>query len=243
MDKAHVQETLKIVRENSTKRNFKQSIDIIINLKDIDLKKQDNRVDTFAQFHFEKGKKVKICGLVGPELLEQAKSNFDTTISVADFSKYTDKKVLKKMAKEHAFFVAQANIMPKVAATFGRDLGPRGKMPNPKAGCVVPPNANLQPLVAKLQKTVRIKIESNPLFQTIVGTEEMEDDQIVDNILTIYTALTHALPNDVHNIKEVLLKFTMGKAYKVGGELKEEDTENKEEKAKKPAKEKKEKPN
>lgn len=222
MDKSKLQKAIKLVRENSNKRNFKQSIDLIINLKSIDLKKQDNRVDTYAQLHFEHGKKAKICGLVGPELLESAKSNFDTVISVADFSKHTDKKALKKLAKEHDFFVAQANVMPQVATSFGRSLGPRGKMPNPKAGCVVPPNANLQPLVEKLNKTIRIKIETNPIFQTGVGSEDMEDSHIIDNIMTIHTALAHALPSDVHNIRNVFIKLTMGKAIKVGEDAKEE---------------------
>ena len=228
MEKEKIQKTLKIIRDNSTKRNFKQTIDLIINLMGLDLKKQDNRVDTFAQLHYPRGKKIKICGLVGPELLESAKSNFDTVISVDDFSKYADKKKLKKLAKEHTFFVAQANIMPKVATTFGRSLGPLGKMPNPKAGCVVPPNANLQPLVEKLQKTVKIKIETNPLFQTYVGQEDTPDNELIDNILAIYNTLMHSLPGEVHNIKNVYLKLTMGKAYGVVEKLKEEPTEKKE---------------
>lgn len=240
MDKAQLEKTLKFVKDNSSKRNFNQSIDLIINLKDIDLKKQDNRVDIFAQLHFERGKKVKLCGLVGPELLEQAKATFDTVISVDDFSDYTDKKKIKKLAIEHVFFVAQANIMPKVATAFGRVLGPRGKMPNPKVGCVVPPNANLQPLAEKLQKTVKIKVETNLIFQTFVGKEDMQDNEIIDNILTIYNALIHALPNDKHNIKNAYLKLTMGKAYKIGAEeetaqqvkKKPEETEAKKEVAK-----------
>ena len=230
MDKAQLQKTIKIVRDNSTKRNFKQTIDLIINLKDIDLKKQDNRVDVFSQLHFERGKKIKICGLVGPELIDSAKENFDTAILVSDFSKYTDKKVIKKLAKSHDYFVAQANIMPQVATSFGRALGPRGKMPNPKAGCVVPPNANLQAVNQKLQKTVRIKIETNPLYQTYIGMEDTDEAQVIDNALTIYNALVHGLPNDIHNIKESFLKFTMGKPFKIGADKPSEEVQKKVEK-------------
>jgi large subunit ribosomal protein L1 len=53
-------------------------------------------------------------------------------------------------------------------------------MPNPKAGCVVPPNANLAPLVEKLKKTVRIKLDASPIYQTFVGTEDLEDEKIAD---------------------------------------------------------------
>jgi large subunit ribosomal protein L1 len=224
MEKAQVQKTLKIVKDNSSKRNFKQSIDLIINLKDIDLKKQDNRVDVFAQLHFNKGSNIKVCGFVGPELIDQAKENFDTAVSVDEFSKYKDKKLLKKLAKEHSYFVAQANIMPQVATAFGRVLGPLGKMPSPKAGCVVPPNANLKALKEKLQKTVRIKVDTNPLFQAKVGTEEMDEEQVIDNILTLYNSLVHALTNDVHNIKESYLKLTMGKAFKMGEDFQAEES-------------------
>ena len=49
MEKETIKKTLKIIKENSNKRNFKQSFDLVFNLKDIDLKKQDNKVDVFAQ--------------------------------------------------------------------------------------------------------------------------------------------------------------------------------------------------
>lgn len=227
MEKKQVQEALKVIKDNSTKRNFKQTIDLIINLKGLDLKKQDNKVDVYAQLHFDRGKRAKICGLVGPELLESAKNTFDTVITVDDFSKYQNKRAMKKLSKEHSFFVAQANVMPKVATTFGRVLGPHGKMPNPKAGCVVPPNANLAPLAEKLQKTVRIRIDTSPVFQTYVGVEDMEDDKIVDNVLTIYNTLLHSLPNEDHNIKSIYLKLTMGKAYRIGEQSQQPEKDEK----------------
>jgi len=214
MDKTQAQTALKQVLENSSKRNFKQTIDLIINLKGLDLKKQENKIDTYAQLHFPRGKKVKICGLVGPELQDSAKSNFDAIVNVDEFPKYNKNKI-KLLAKNCSFFVAQATIMPKVATTFGKILGPRGKMPNPKAGCVVPPNANLQPLAEKLQKTLRIKIDSQPLFQTYVGMQDSPQDQVIDNIMTIYNAVIHALPNEHHNIKDVYLKLTMGVSIKI----------------------------
>jgi len=235
MDKNQVTQTLKKVKENSKKRNFTQSYDLIINLRDIDIKKAEQAVNFFTTLHYSKGKKAKICALVGPELLPQAKEICDLAISVDDFSKYQDKKEAKRLAMQYDFFIAQATIMPKVATAFGRVFGPKGKMPNPKVGCVVPPNANLKPLYEKLQKTARLQTKNDAIIQTMVGNEGMKDEEITDNIMTVYDALIHHLPSGKNNVKNALLKLTMGKAFQIG---KEEAVEEKKEKPKEKPKEK-----
>ncbi|MBW2974411.1 50S ribosomal protein L1 [Candidatus Woesearchaeota archaeon] len=226
MDKTQVIETLKKAREGSQKRNFTQSIDLIINLRDIDLKKTEQSVNIFHTMHYPKGKKVKICALVGPELLPQAKEVCDMAVSVDDFSKY-QKKEAKKLATGYDFFIAQATIMPKVAQTFGKAFGPKGKMPNPKAGCVVPPNANLKPLYERLQKTVKLQTKNDPIIQAMVGNEKMKDEEVADNVMTTYDAVIHHLPSGKNNIKNVMIKLTMGKAFQVG---KEKETQGEKEK-------------
>jgi large subunit ribosomal protein L1 len=216
MNKENILKVIKELREKSQKRNFKQTFDIIITLSHLNLKKPENQLDVFQQLHFARGKPVKTCALVGAELFEQAKKICDMAIHSDDFEKYgKDKKATKKLASEYEYFIAQATIMPKVAAAFGRVLGPRGKMPNPKAGCVVPPNANLKPLVEKLQKTVRLSAKTSLMVQAYVGVEDMKDEELADNILNIYDAVIHNLPAGLNNLKKVLLKLTMGKPVQV----------------------------
>ena len=102
------------VRETSQKRNFSQTFDLIINLKDLNLKKVEEQVESFANLHYNKGRKVKVCALVGPELATNAKENCDFIISQEEFDKYAkDKKLTKNLVKDYEFFVAQASIMPK----------------------------------------------------------------------------------------------------------------------------------
>ena len=240
MEKDQVSKTLKTIKDNSPKRNFKQTIDLIINLKDFDMKKV--QVNQFVTLHFTRGKKVKVCALVGPELISQAKEVCDGAISVDDFEDYKEKAKVKKLAKSYDYFVAQANIMPKIATAFGRVFGPKGKMPNPKAGCVVPPNSNLKPLYEKLQKTVRVQVKNHPLIQCAVGKEDSKDEEAIDNILVIYDSLIHTLPNGMHNIKDMYLKLTMGEAFKIGEESKKKSEEKKEEPKPKKAEAKKEEP-
>lgn len=219
MDTQTLQKTLHYVRENSPKRKFTQSVDLIVTLRDLDLKKPDNQVDFFMNLHQSNGKKIRICGLVGPELKEASQKVFDTTVDIDEFEVYAkDKSKIKKLAQSHDFFVAQANLMAKVAQTFGRILGPKNKMPNPKAGCVVPGNANLEQVKEKLQTMVRVQAKTSPHVQILVGKEDMKDDILIDNIQTIFNQLVHHLPAENNNVNNVFLKATMGPAVKVGAE-------------------------
>lgn len=239
MDKNNLVKTLKFLKEKAKSRNFKQSIDVIFNFKDLDLKKADNQVDFFVNLHYGRGKKVKVCAFIGPELAAEAKNVCDEAVLVDDFVKYQkDKKLVKKLANECDVFIAQANIMGQVAGAFGRVLGPKGKMPNPKAGCVVPPNANLKPLSDKLKKTVRLRTINDPVIRCLVGKEDMKDEDVLDNVMAIHDQVVHHLPGGKHNVKNICLKLSMGPVVKVGEKTEEETKKGKKAKPKPKAEEK-----
>ena len=219
MDKEQIQAALAKAKDISEKRNFKQSFDLIINLRGLDPKKPEHQIDAFVTLPHSRGKKVKVCALVGAELESQAKGIVDSVILSDNFEKYKDKKEIRKIANSFDFFIAQANMMPKVATSFGRIFGPRGKMPNPKSGCIVAPNANLSPLYEKLQHTIRIINKGSPLVQCPIGTEDMSDNDVAENALIVYNSLLQLLPNEKHNIKDVYVKLTMGKPVRIGEKI------------------------
>ncbi len=215
-DKETFLKALKELREKSKKRNFDQSVDLIITLKALDLKKANNRREFFVLLPKPLAKKVKVCALVGPETYDDAKKYCDTVILADDFDKYAkNPRLTKKLAKEHEWFIAQANIMAKVAAAFGRVLAPRGKMPNPKAGAVFPPKADLKVITEKFKRTVKVSIKKKPVIQARVGVESMKDDEIIENSVFLFENILHNLPNEKNNIKEVMLKFTMSSPVRV----------------------------
>jgi large subunit ribosomal protein L1 len=214
MDKKDIQSALDEVKKTSKKRNFDQSYDLIVTLQDLNLKNPEEQVEFFVTLHYSPGRVYKICALAGPELIEQAKTACDKALTQEEFPTL-DKKTMKQLAGTYDYFIAQANIMPKVAGVFGRVLGPRGKMPNPKAGCVVPGNANLKQLVERLQKTVKVSAKKVPMVQLIVGKQSQNDEEIIDNVLTVYQQLLHHLPKEKNNVKSIYLKLTMGKPHKI----------------------------
>ncbi len=214
MDKQKIQAALKTLSEKKTKRNFSQSLDLIIAFKELDLKKPDNQMDLFVNLQYFPGKPKKVCALIGPELKDEATRVCDKVILQEEFDKY-DKKKAKELATQYDFFIAQANIMAKIATAFGKIFGARGKMPNPKSGAIVPPKVNLKPIYDRLQKTLRLTVKTQLQLQCVIANEQTPVEEVLDNIDTIYKQIVAHLPNHESNIKAVYLKWTMSEPVKV----------------------------
>ncbi|MBM3200147.1 50S ribosomal protein L1, partial [Candidatus Woesearchaeota archaeon] len=189
MNKEDILKAIKKAREASKKRKFNQSFDLVINLQKLNLKKPEENINNFIVLPQGRGKKLKICALVDKELAVQAKVICDKMIIKDEFAKYSEKKALKKLATEFDYFIAQANLMVDIAKFFGKVFGPKGKMPSPKSGCIVPPNIDLKMIYAKLQKTVRLQTKNEQSIKCIVGTEDMKDEQVQENVLTVYNTV------------------------------------------------------
>lgn len=208
MNKQKVLEAIKQAREKSKQRKFSQSFDLIVNLKEFDVKKE-TKVEDFITLPHGRGKEGKICALVGPEMAENAKA-CDKVILVNNFGKFSKHRDIRKLARSYDFFIAQANIMPQIAQAFGKYFGPIGKMPNPKGGQIVPPNLNLAPLVKKFKNTSKIVVAKVPIASCRVGDEKMEDEKLAENIIFALDHIEHALPRGNGNIRNILIKTTMG---------------------------------
>ncbi|MFH0752386.1 MAG: 50S ribosomal protein L1 [archaeon] len=215
MNKSSILEAIKKAREASSKKKFNQTFDLILNLKELNLKNPEQKLDIFVTLPKGLGKKRKLCALVDNALYTEAKDTFDKTILKSDFPNISQKDA-KKLAQDYDYFIAQANIMPDIAKSFGKILGVRGKMPNPKSGAIVPPKATLKPIYEKFQKIIRLITKTDLTVKCAVGREDMEDDDVAENILAVYNAAVHALPQESANVKKVLLKLTMGAPVGVG---------------------------
>ncbi len=212
MEKEQVQKAITELKTHP-KRNFNQSYDLVINLKNFDTK--TNPLDFFVTLPFSFGKQIKVVCFCDQQLAENAQKNCELVIKDTEFDKYKDKKVMKKMAEDYDYFIAQSNLMGKVAAAFGKALGTKGKMPNPKLGCVVPPNANLAVLKKNLTSTVRLSTKKGTNLQCLVGKENQPDVEVVENVFAVYQNTLKQVPNEHQNIKNISLKLSMSKLVKI----------------------------
>lgn len=201
-----LEKTLEELRKNLKKRKFNQTIDLIVNLKNIDVRKESvNAVISLPH----KIKDKKVCGFL------TKKSDLVTTVLQTDFQKYKDKKALKQLVKNHDFFIASAPLMPKVATTFGKVLGPAGKMPSPQLGILPQENDSaIKETLNKISKSLKIRTKE-PSIKISIGKESMDNKDIIENIKTAHKAILNALPRKKENVKNTLLKFTMSKPLKI----------------------------
>lgn len=207
-----VLEAVKEAKEQSKPRNFTQSVDMIVNIRDLDVKKPENRFNEEVTLPNGRGKEVKIGVIADGELIVQAKdAGVALVINKADLEKLgKDRKAAKKAANSVDFFIAQADMMPLVGRFLGPILGPRNKMPKP-----VPASIKLDPLLERLQSTVKVGIKQQPAIQIIVGSQDMSDEDLAENIETVLTVLDRHLDKGRNQIKSMFIKTTMGPIVRV----------------------------
>ncbi len=195
-------ESLKKLREQSKKRNFNQSVELIVNLKDIDTKKQENRFTEDVFLPNGKGIESKV--LVFSDTFKDS----DIEIMNSQEIQKLSKRDAKKLAKNIDFFLAEPKLMPIIGKFLGQYIGPRGKLPKIVSG-------DIKSMVESYKKAVRIKLKDAPVIQCQVGKENMSDEKIVENIEHVLNFLESKLPKGKNNIKKILIKLTMSKPVEV----------------------------
>ena len=207
-----IEEAVKKVIEESKPRNFTQSIDVVITIKDLDVNKPENRLDEEVLLPNGRGKDVKVAFIADGELAYQAEqAGADLVINQEKLEELGKNRAeAKKLANSVDFFVAQADLMPTVGRFLGPVLGPRKKMPKP-----VPASADPNVILGRLKSTVKIRVKDQPIIQAIVGSEEMTEAQIAENVDAIMDVLDRNLEKGSKQIKALYIKTTMGPAIRV----------------------------
>ncbi len=204
-------EALREAKKRAKKRNFVESVDVTFNFRNIDFKKPENRIEIEVELPKGRGKEIKVCAIVDKVLPEYLKGLVDRVIT-RDELMNMDKKTAKKLAKEFDFFVAEPSVMPLVGRVMGRVLGPRKKMPK-----VLPPSEReAVALVKRLKRTVVLTNKKGKPLPTVhapVGTVEMPDEDVVENMLAVYNAVVSRVGQQ--NIESMYVKTTMGPAVRV----------------------------
>ena len=195
--------------EDSPDRNFTETVDLAINLRDLDLNEPSNRVDESIVLPSGTGQETIIVVIAEGETAVRAEEAADDILSVSDVADLDDDEA-KDMADETDFFIAEEAMMQDIARHLGTILGPRGKMPDPLS-----PDDDVVETVNRLKNTVQVRSRDRRTFHTLVGAEDMSAEDIADNIDVILRRLHADLEKGPQNIDSVYVKTTMGPSVEV----------------------------
>ncbi|MCC6020398.1 MAG: 50S ribosomal protein L1 [Thermoproteaceae archaeon] len=191
-------------------RRFVQSVELILVLRDVDLTKSENRLNIIVPLpHPPEPNRVAAF----------AHGAFETAVRGAGVSAVItreqiealagSKRAVRRLAKQHDFFIAPPDLMPLLGRTIGPIFGPRGKMPE-----VVPPGADVRAAVDRLSRAVRIRLRNEPVVKVRVGSERQSPEEILKNVLIVIDEINKKFPIRQH-LKKIYIKKTMGPPVRI----------------------------
>lgn len=212
LDQKTILAAVKEAKEKSDKRKFNQSIELVLQLRDIDMKSPEGKIQDVVELPYASERPNRICVLATGELaLKAKKANADRVVERSELEGMAGKKAeLRLISNDYDFFIAEAPLMSLVGKILGPVLGPRGKMPIP-----IPPSADIVGLLAKHRKTVIVRNRGQETIQLRVGMENMKDEEITENIQSVIRVLEGKLKKGIKNISYAYIKTTMGSPVKV----------------------------
>ena len=156
------------------------------------------------------GKKVRILVFAKDAKAEEAKA------AGADF--VGGDELIPKIQNENWFefdVVVATPDMMGVVGRIGRVLGPKGLMPNPKAGTVT---MDVTKAVNDIKAgKIEYRLDKTNIIHVPVGKASFTEEQLADNFQTLIDALNKARPAAVKGqyLKSVTLTSTMGPGVKI----------------------------
>ena len=212
LDKNTLLGAVKEAKAKSGEKKFTQSVELILDIKEIDMKSPEGKIQQVVDLPHGTSKPNKILVIATGELALKAKqANVNKVLERADLEALAGKKKeLRKLGNTYDVFLAEAPLMPLVGRLLGPVLGPRGKLPVP-----VPPTADIAPLITKHHKTIVVRMRNQPIIQCAVGTADMKEEDIVDNIQAVLRMLEGKLKRGLKNVKYAFIKTSMGTPVKI----------------------------
>jgi large subunit ribosomal protein L1 len=214
---------LKMEKKKDKVRKFDESIDFIINLKDINLKDPKQRIDKELILPNEiiTKKLPNICVIASDEILLEAKKMGIDTLDSDGLVKINgeEKKYKKKFVKKYDYFVVEDKLMRDVARYLARFLGPVGKMPKPfpSGYGIISSVDDLNTAIERYKKVIRVSVKKHPIVQVKIGKKSMESEKLFANLKAIVDFIADLMPHKYNNFKSIYIKTTMGQPVKLGG--------------------------
>ena len=205
---SHVRSNVQIVLQGAQekKRNFRESVDLQIGLKNYDPQRDKRFSGTVQLPHIPRPR--NICILGDALDLDRAKNLGVDAMSVDDLKKLNkNKKLIKKLSKKYDAFIASEVLIKQIPRLLGPGLSKAGKFPTP-----ISHNDDLQTKLNEVSATIKLQLKKVLCLAVCIGNIEMNEDQLVANIMLSINFLVSLLKKGWQNVGSLYIKSTMGPA-------------------------------
>jgi large subunit ribosomal protein L1 len=206
-----IQTAIERALSEAPERNFSETVDLAVNLRDLNLDDPSNRVDESIVLPAGTGQETKIAVFAEGETALRAEEAADEVLdgdAIDDLA--DDQDEAKDLAEEIDFFVAEQALMQDIGRALGTVLGPRGKMPTPLG-----PDDDVVEVVNRMANTVQLRSGDRRTFHALVGADSMSAEEIAENVDVIVRRLEATLEKGPFNIDSIYVKTTMGPSVEV----------------------------
>lgn len=187
---------------------FDETIELAINLG-VDPRYADQMVRGVASLPNGTGRTVRVAVFARDAKADEAKEAGADIVGAED--------LVEKVQNGEMDFdrvIATPDMMPLVGR-LGKQLGPRGLMPNPKVGTVTP---NVKKAIDDAKGgAVQFRVEKNGIIHCGVGKASFEAPKIAENVRAMIDAIQKAKPSGAKGtyIKKIAVSSTMGPGVKI----------------------------
>ena len=201
-------EAAELVKKTATAK-FDESVELTVNLG-VDPRHADQQVRGTVALPHGTGKKVRLLVIASGDKIKEAS---DAGADYAGGVELVDK-IASENWLEFDKLIATPDMMRHIGK-LGKQLGPRGLMPNPKVGTVTP---NIAAAV-KAQKAgqVEYKVDKGAVVHLAAGKASFTPQQIAENLMVVLNAIIKAKPSTAKGVymKKVIVGTTMGPGIRV----------------------------
>ena len=203
-----LKEILELIKKNSTTK-FDESIDISLRIGLKQSKGGDFNLRTVTQLPAGTGKKLKIAVLCEPDKTEEAKKSGADIVGSED--------LIEKIASGKFNFdklICTPGMMGKVGK-YGKILGPKGLMPNPKLGTV---SSNIKKSVEDVKSgLIEIKHDKDGNIGASIGRRSFSTENLINNLKHLVDFVKKEKPDVIKGdfIKSIYVTSSMGASLKV----------------------------
>src|SRR5574344_1421227 len=200
-------EAVKVVKD-ITFTKFDASVDLDVRLG-VDPRKANQMVRGIVTLPHGTGKTKRVLVLCTQDKEEEAKA---AGADYVGMDEYVDK--IKKGWTDVDVIITMPSVMPKIGA-LGKILGPRGLMPNPKAGTVT---MDIGKAVADVKAgKIDFKVDKYGIIHTGIGKVNFTTDQLADNAKEMMSTIMKLKPTAAKGtyVKSIYLSSTMSPGVQV----------------------------